>query len=162
MSKNLKGSASYLLDAVDLQMLRTLQADARISNSALSEQVHLSESPCWRRWKKLEDEGYIDEYRTVLNRKKLGFTVSGFTQVSLSSHDESSTDQFELFVTDADWIPLCHCTTGSADYLVQIIARDLEEYYERLNQLRRVKWVSAIQSSVSVKEVKSNNLLPLS
>lgn len=159
MSK--KENSNTGIDSTDFALLKHIQRDGRISNSKLSEKVNLSETPCWRRWKKLEEEGYIDEYRAVLNRKKLGFSVIGFTQVSLGSHEEEHTDLFEQFVTATDWIPLCHCITGSADYLVQIIARDLDEYYERINQLRRVKGVSALHTSVSVKEIKSNNQVPL-
>lgn len=158
---NKKENPNIEIDNTDLALLKYIQRDGRISNSKLSEKVNLSETPCWRRWKKLEDEGYIDEYRAVLNRKKLGFSVIGFTQVTLGSHEEARTDHFEEFVNTTDWIPLCHCITGSADYFVQIIARDLDEYYERINQLRRVDGVSALHSSVSVKEVKSHNQVPL-
>jgi len=135
--------------------------DGRISNSKLSEKIHLSETPCWRRWKKMEEDGYINHYSANLNRKKLGFNVSGFTHVTLGSHEERHTDAFEKLVSDSNWIPLCHCITGSADYLIQIIARDLDEYYGRINQLRRVKGVSALKTSVSVKEIKNNSPIPL-
>lgn len=79
----------------------------------------------------------------------------GFTQVSLSSHEVENTDYFEQFVLSTEWIPLCHCIAGGADYIVQVVARDLDEYYERIHQLRRVKGVSALHSSVSVKEIKT-------
>ncbi|WP_421865946.1 Lrp/AsnC family transcriptional regulator [Motiliproteus sp.] len=148
-------------DNTDLSLLKHIQSDGRISNSKLAEKVNLSETPCWRRWKKLEDEGYIDQYRAVLNRKKLGFNVVGFTQITLSSHEEENTDLFEQFVAQTDWIPLCHCVTGTFDFLVQVVARDLDEYYERIHQLRRVQGVSALHSSVSVKEIKNSSLLPL-
>ena len=149
------------LDDTDLSLLNYIQNDGRISNSKLSEKLNLSDTPCWRRWKRLEEEQYISEYRAVLNRKKLGFSVVGFTQVSLGSHEEENTDLFEQYVSSTDWIPLCHCITGTADYIVQVIARDLDEYYERIHQLRRVKGVSALHSSISVKEIKNSNQIPL-
>lgn len=161
MNTKKKDNTHEILDATDLAMLKRIQQDGRISNSKLAEQINLSETPCWRRWKRLEDEGYIEQYKAVLNRRKLGFSVVGFTQVTLGSHEEARTNHFEQFVNSADWIPLCHCITGSADYFVQIIARDLDEYYLRINQLQRVQGVSALHSSVSVKEVKSDNLVPL-
>lgn len=156
-----KEKASELLDDTDLSMLNIIQSDGRISNSKLSEKINLSETPCWRRWKKLEEEGYINEYIAILNRKKLGFSMIGFTQVTLGSHEEESTDLFEQFVLSSDWIPSCHCTAGGADYVVQIIARDLDEYYQRIHQLRRVKGVSALHSSISVKEIKNSLIIPL-
>lgn len=157
----MKENTQAKLDDTDIAMLKHIQAEGRISNSKLSERVNLSETPCWRRWKRLEEEGYISEYSAVLNRKKLGFTMVGFTQVTLSSHEVESTDAFEAFVAATEWIPMCHCTAGGADYIVQVIARDLDEYYDRIHQLRRVQGVSALHSSISVKEIKSQQTLPL-
>ncbi|WP_413692815.1 Lrp/AsnC family transcriptional regulator [Psychromonas sp. KJ10-2] len=158
---NKKENTNGEIDATDLSLLKYIQADGRISNSKLSEKINLSETPCWRRWKKLEEQGYIKEYSAVLNHKKLGFGVSGFTQVSLGSHAEQSTDLFEEFVSNTNWIPMCHCITGDADYIVQIIAKDLDEYYQRIHQLRRIQGVSGLHSSISVKEIKSGHSTPL-
>lgn len=161
MSTKKKEATKEVLDSVDYQLLIQLQSDARISNSALSEHVNLSETPCWRRWKRLEAEGYIEEYRTVLNRKKLGFGVVVFTQVSFSSHDPKLTDRFEQLVNDFDWVQMCHCVTGSNDYLLQLVARDMEEFSDRITQIRRIPGVNAIQSHISVKEIKSSSPLPI-
>ncbi|MCE0492948.1 Lrp/AsnC family transcriptional regulator [Vibrio salinus] len=149
------------LDDTDLSMLRHIQREGRISNSKLSEKVNLSETPCWRRWKRLEDSEYIKEYIAVLNRKKLGFSMVGFTLVTLSNHEIENTDFFEQFVSSTDWIPMCHCIAGGADYIVEVIAHDLDEYYDRISQLRRVKGVSALHSNISVKEIKTSHHLPL-
>lgn len=149
------------LDNTDLVILANIQKEGRISNSYLSEKVNLSETPCWRRWKNLEANGYIDGYHATLNRKKLGFDISGFTQVELGNHEEASTDLFEDFVRSVDWIPLCHCVAGSSDYFIQVIAKDLEEYYEHLNQIRRIKGVSSLTSSISVKEIKNSTIVPV-
>lgn len=161
MTNKLKKSSTNSLDGVDFQILSKLQSDARISNSALSDHINLSETPCWRRWKKLEDEGYISEYRTVLNRKKLGFGVVVFTQVSFASHEVELTDRFEELVCEYDWVMMCHCVTGSNDYLLQLVARDMDEFSDRVTQIRRIPGVSAVQSHISVKEVKSNSNLPV-
>ncbi|MFM2587749.1 Lrp/AsnC family transcriptional regulator [Vibrio sp. TBV020] len=156
-----KESTNNVLDDTDLTILRHIQTDGRISNSKLAEKVNLSETPCWRRWKKMEEEGYIEGYSAKLNRKKLGFQVSGFTQVTLGSHEVENTEPFEDFVRESDWIVMCHCIAGGADYLVQVVAKDLDEYFERISSMRRVKGVSSIQSNVSVKEIKSTFQLPL-
>ncbi len=161
MSLKKKESSTDLLDNVDYLLLNQLQSDARISNSALSQHVNLSETPCWRRWKKLESEGYIEEYRTVLNRKKLGFGVVVFTQVSFSSHDLELTDRFEQLVNEFAWVQMCHCVTGSNDYLLKLVARDMDEFSDRITQIRRIPGVNAIQSHISVKEIKSNSSLPI-
>lgn len=96
-----------------------------------------------------------------MNRKKLGFQVSGFTLVTLGSHEVENTTPFEDFVAETDWILMCHCIAGSADYMVQVVAKDLDEYFDRISAIRRVKGISAIQSNVSVKEIKSTFQLPL-
>ncbi|WP_117232870.1 Lrp/AsnC family transcriptional regulator [Vibrio maerlii] len=149
------------LDEIDMSILRIIQKEGRISNSKLAERVNLSETPCWRRWKKLEESGYIDNYTAVLNRKKLNLPVSGFTHVTLSNHDEVSTSPFEKFVESVDWITMCHCIVGNADYIVLIIAKDLEQLYERLNELRKVAGVTALQSNISIHELKNTAQLPI-
>lgn len=161
MAKEKKDSTHSSIDNVDLQMLNRLQSDGRVSNSALSEQVNLSETPCWRRWKKLEDEGYIEEYRTILNRRKLGFGVVVFTQVSFASHDVELTNKFEQIISEFEWVQMCHCITGSVDYLLQLVARDLDEFSERITLIRRIPGVNAIQSHISVKEIKNSSSLPI-
>lgn len=157
-----KESTNEVLDDTDVAILGHIQQDGRMSNSKLSEKVNLSETPCWRRWKRLEDTGYIDGYAAKLNRKKLGFHVAGFTLITLGNHEVENTEPFEEFVAVTDWIPMCHCIAGGADYMVQVLAKDLEEYFERISSIRRVKGVSAIQSNISVKELKNSYALPLS
>jgi len=161
MARNKKESARDVLDETDLQILHRLQSDARISNSALSEQVNLSETPCWRRWKRLEEDGYVQQYRTVLDRKKMGFDIVVFTQVSFASHDVALTNRFEELICDFDWVQMCHCITGSVDYLLQLVARDMDEFSERITLLRRIPGVTAVQSHISVKEVKGDTGLPV-
>nr|WP_202899531.1 Lrp/AsnC family transcriptional regulator [Neptuniibacter caesariensis] len=149
------------LDETDLLILDKLQSDARISNSALSEQVNLSETPCWRRWKKLEEDGFIEQYRTILDRRKMGFGVVVFIQISFAGHDVELTDRFEELVCEYDWIQMCHCVTGSNDYLLQLIARDMDEFSQHITQIRRIPGVNAIQSHISVKEIKNSSKLAI-
>lgn len=156
-----KESTKEVLDGTDIAILEYIQQDGRMSNSKLAEKVNLSETPCWRRWKRMEEAGYIDGYAAKLNRKKLGFHVAGFTLVTLGNHEVENTEPFEEFVAVTDWIPMCHCIAGGADYMVQVLAKDLEEYFERISSIRRVKGVSAIQSNISVKELKNSYRLPL-
>jgi DNA-binding Lrp family transcriptional regulator len=141
--------------------LAQLQHDGRISNTSLSEKVNLSETPCWRRWKKLEESGYIEDYRAVLNRRKMGYGVIVFTQVSFSSHDIDLTNEFETIVNELEWVQMCHCITGSVDYILQMVFRDLDQFSEHINIIRRIPGVNAIQSHISVKEVKTSTCLPI-
>ncbi|WP_413772157.1 Lrp/AsnC family transcriptional regulator [Marinobacter sp. ANT_B65] len=103
----------------------------------------------------------MEEYRAVLSRSKMGFSATAFTQVTFSSHDVDLTDEFEAIVNELDWVQTCHCITGSVDYLLQMVFRDLDEFSERINIIRRIRGVNAIQTHISVKEIKTSTSLPI-
>lgn len=145
----------------DLDILEELQNDSRITVSELAGRVNLSDSPCWRRWKKLEEDGYIIGYSATLNRKRLGLQVVGFSQIRLNSHHPADTSQFESAIREFNWVMTCFCITGEADFIVQIVANDLDQYYERVSELRRLPYVWSIQSSIAIKEVKNTHQFPL-
>ena len=157
----MKDSSSTPLDKTDLMLLKRLQQDGRISNAHLSEKINLSETPCWRRWKKLEEQGYIADYRAILDRRKMGFTVTAFAQVSFASHDIELTNEFEAIISDLDWVQTCHCITGNVDYLLQMLFKDVDELSERINIIRRIPGVNAIQTHISVKEIKNSTYIPV-
>ncbi len=161
MKLNEKESSSISLDDVDLKILRILQKDGRISNSKLAAEINLSETPCWRRWKRLEEDGLIEEYRTVLSRRKMGFGVVAFVQVSFQSHGVELTNEFEETIRTLDWVQMCHCITGNTDYIIQMIATDLDEFSERINTIRHIPGVSSVQSNISVNEIKAGASLPI-
>jgi len=156
-----KKTPSPELDNTDLSLLQKIQQDGRISNTRLAEQINLSETPCWRRWKRLEEDGYIRGYSSQLDRHKLGYDVIAFVQVALGQHDVATSDDFEQQIRSLDWVLMCHNITGDVDYLVQIIARDLEQFSDKLTQLRQIPGVRSIQSSISVREVKADPAIPL-
>jgi len=103
----------------------------------------------------------VTSYSAVLDRKKLGFNVIGFSQVSLNNHDPEETDKFEQIIRDFDWVLMCFCIAGSADFILQVVARDLDEYYDKISEIRRIKVVDSIQSNIAVKEIKNSTKLPL-
>lgn len=150
------------LDDVDLAILRALQADGRLTNARLAEQIALSETPCWRRLKRLEAEGYISAYRADLNRRKLGFGVVAFVQITLSNHAGDAPLRFEESVAAMPEVLFCHNVTGECDYLLQIVAADLDAYGSFVRDtLRRLPGVSAIRSNLSLREIKASHALPL-
>lgn len=152
---------SEKLTKADLDILEVLQKDCRIKVGDLAEKVSSSETPCWRRWKKLETNDYIVGYNAVLDRKKLGLSVIGFSQIKLNSHHPDDTEQFEQAVQQFDWVLSCFCLTGEYDFIVQIIAEDLDRYYEKVSELRRLPYVWSIQSSIAIKEVKDSHCVPV-
>jgi DNA-binding Lrp family transcriptional regulator len=151
------------LDKIDKSILEQLQQDGRLSNSKLSELMSLSETPCWRRLKRLEKDGYIESYQANLSRKKLGFGVMAFVQLTCTEHDENTTLAFEQRIIQCENVLSCHNTTGSADFLLQVVARDLDDYSQFVEKvLRKLPGVSSISSSLSLREIKSSSHLPLS
>lgn len=150
------------LDSTDIAILRALQRDGRLTNARLAEQVALSETPCWRRLKRLEADGYIAAYRAELNRRKLGYGVVAFVQITLGDHAGDAPLQFEQRVAAMPEVLFCHNVTGESDYLLQVVAADLDAYgiFVR-DTLRRLPGVSAIRSNLSLREVKADHSLPL-
>lgn len=150
------------LDKVDLNILFRLQRDGRLSNAKLAAELSLSETPCWRRLKRMEEEGYIESYQANLDRRKLGFGVLAFVQLTCVTHDERSTQTFVEIIQRSDNVLSCHNTTGEADFLLQVVARDLDDYSRFVDRvLRKLPGVSAIRSSISLKELKSSSRLPI-
>lgn len=150
------------LDATDRAILRALQADGRLSNARLSEQLALSETPCWRRLKRLEADGFIEGYQARLSRKKLGYGVVAFVQVTLGNHAGEAPLLFEQRVADMPEILSCHNVTGDCDYLMQIVAEDLDAYGAFVRErLRKLPGVTSIQSNLSLRDVKSSTALPV-
>ncbi|UTH76633.1 Lrp/AsnC family transcriptional regulator [Chromobacterium sp. IIBBL 290-4] len=155
-------SSKLALDDVDIALMDLLQRDGRLSNAKLAEQVALSETPCWRRLKRLEADGYIEGYQAVLSRKKLGYGVLAFVQVSLGSHTGDAPLDFEDRVQAIPEVLSCHNLTGESDYLLQVVAEDLEAFGVFVRDvLRDLPGVASIRSSLSLREVKMSGRLPL-
>ncbi|CAN7704840.1 Lrp/AsnC family transcriptional regulator [Caballeronia sp. 15711] len=150
------------LDKIDTSILIAIQADGRATNASLAEAVGLSETPCARRLKRLEAEGYIEGYRAILSRSALKLGLLAFTLVRFGVHDRQLADRFEREIQAIPRIVSCHNISGSADYLLQVVARDLEDYGTFLRDvLRTLPGVTAVESTLSLREVKRDAGLPL-
>ncbi|CCD37831.1 Transcriptional regulator, AsnC family [Candidatus Paraburkholderia kirkii UZHbot1] len=150
------------LDRIDRAILAAIQQDGRLPVAKLAERVGLSETPCARRLKRLEGEGYIDGYRAMLSRKALQLGVVAFAQVRFSVHDRAVSDRFEREIQGISRIVSCHNISGTADYLLQVVARDLDEYGIFIRDvLRTLPGVTAVESMLSLREVKRDGGLPL-
>lgn len=150
------------VDAVNAEILKLLQEDGRMSNAKLAEHLSMSETPCWRRLKRLEESGIIEGYQANLSRRKLGLGVMAFVQLSCSEHDQASTAEFKRIIETTPNILACHNTTGQDDFLLIVVARDLDDYSAFVDStLRRLPGVTSIRSNLSLKEMKSSNRLPV-
>ncbi|MAG64882.1 AsnC family transcriptional regulator [Alteromonas sp. V450] len=150
------------MDNVDKKILALLQQDGKLSNAKLAEMLNMSETPCWRRVKRLESEGYIESYQANLNKRKLGYGVLAFVQLTYIAHDTKTTAEFEAIISNCDNVLSCHNTTGNADFLLQVVAKDLDDYSQFVDTvLRKLPGISDISSSIALRELKSSTLLPL-
>lgn len=153
---------SVSLDATDLKLLAALQEDARQTTAALSEIVNLSTSPCWRRVKRLEEEGVIEGYRAVLGRRSLGWGVLVFVNVSIDDHSEEEARAFERAVAALPEIIACWSVAGRSDFLLQVVAQDLDTYADfAMTVIRRLPGIKFMQTTFTLKEVKSPTAWPL-
>ena len=150
------------LDATDRNLLRLLQADARMTNAALAEEVHLSPSACLRRVRRLEESGVVTGYVAVLDRTMIGRGTSVFVEITLSSQQEDLLDEFETAVRDVPEVLSCHLMAGNSDYLVHVAADDVADY-ERVHRthMARLPHVAKLKSSFALRGVVARQGLRL-
>lgn len=143
-------------------MLRMLQDDGSLSNAALGEKLSLSVTPCWRRRKHLEDEGVITGYHASIDRRAIGLDLLAFVQIRINIHSDQTADDFEAVIRSRPEVISCHKVTGNADYILQVVATDLDAYGDFVERiLRRQAGVAWIQSSLALREVKAASQLPI-
>ncbi|GAA5315666.1 MAG: Lrp/AsnC family transcriptional regulator [Candidatus Pelagadaptatus aseana] len=152
----------HQLDEFDTKILIALQENADYSMNELGDLVGLSHTPCWRRIKRLEAEGYIQGKVTLLNPKLLNLSVSVHAYVTIKSHDEASLNAFESSVQDVKEIVECYSTTGEKDYLLRVVVESVEHYETLLKQtLVHLPNVASVNSAFALKQVKYTAALPL-
>jgi Lrp/AsnC family transcriptional regulator, leucine-responsive regulatory protein len=150
------------VDDADARILATLQREGRLTNQELAERVGLSASPCWRRVRQLEDGGLIRGYRADLDRQKLGLGVLAFIRVKIDSHSEDEAKRFETDVQRLDRVIACYSIAGTADFMLQVVARDLDDYADfAMNVIRRLPRIKEMETSIVLKEVKPLSGLPI-
>jgi Lrp/AsnC family leucine-responsive transcriptional regulator len=150
------------LDAYDLNILRALQRDARLSNVALSEQVNLSPSQCSRRLLRLEREAVIAGYEVRLDQAALGLDVIALVHVSLERQGEAPAARFHDAILAMPEVLECLLVTGDADYQLRVIAPTLQAFSRFvLDRLMKLSGVASIRSSIVLDSVKPMRPLPL-
>lgn len=160
MAKN--NSKHVSLDDTDLAILALLQEDASISNSELSERLSLSLTPCWRRRKRMEEAGVIKGYQANIDRRMLGLDIMAFVHIRFSTHADHAPDAFEAVIAQLPEVLSCHKITGDADYVLQVLAEDLDSYSDFIEQvLRRQMGIASIQSSLALREVKASSRIAI-
>lgn len=149
------------MDKIDRHILEVLQKEARLSTAELAERIGLSPSPCARRLKRLEDEGYIENYQANVNKTKAGIAMSFFVEVSLNSHQEDSIATFEKALSDMDEVINGHVVSGSYDYLLEVVSPNLDGYERFTRKLHKLASVKDIHTHLSVRKVINKTTLPI-
>ncbi len=149
------------LDQVDLQLLRTLQENARLTVKELASQVNLSTTPVFERLKRLEQGGYIKKYVAILDAEKLnqGFVV--FCNIKMMHINNEVATNFMQVVKEIPQITECYNISGGSDYLLKIHASDMRCYRELiLNVLGKIDNLSSIESLFVMDEIKQSHGIP--
>lgn len=151
------------LDRYDLNILAALQKDARLSNQELAEHIGLSPSPCSRRVKQLEDDGYILSQVALLDRKALGLSLTATVLVGMDRHTPERFEHFEQVISQHPQVLECSLITGmDADYQLKVVVPDMDHYQQfLLGVLTRIDGVSSVRSSFVLRQVLSSTALPL-
>jgi Lrp/AsnC family transcriptional regulator, leucine-responsive regulatory protein len=150
------------LDAIDIKILNALQEDASISNIELADRVGLSQSPCLRRVKALEEARIIRKRVTLLEPRSIDLSVNVFVNVTLEKQIRERLQDFEKEVLRRPEVLECYLMTGEADYLLRVVVQDLDAYERFLkNHLTRIPGVASIKSSFALNQVQYRTALPL-
>lgn len=150
------------MDSKDRQIVQALQAEGRLTNQDLSDRVNLSPSPCLRRVRLLEEQNIIRGYTALVDQKAWGLPVTVFIRIKLERHGDAAVSKFEKVIQNMPQVMDCWLMTGRSDYLLRVIASDLDDY-ERFvrRELQRVPGIASIDTSFAYGSVKHAQVLPV-
>jgi DNA-binding Lrp family transcriptional regulator len=152
---------SKSLDEIDLKILSEIQADGRITNVELAKRVGISPPPCLRRVRSLEEEGYIQGYRGLLDPKRLGFEVTVFASVHLSSQADANLRAFEEFVRGEPLVRECWMLSGEVDFILKCVAPDMATFQDFVSHLTAAPHVRNVRTSLVLHNSKYAAAVPL-
>jgi Lrp/AsnC family leucine-responsive transcriptional regulator len=144
-----------LLDETDLQILKTLQKNAKLTTKELADAVHLTPTPVFERQKRLEKKGYIKKYVAVLDPERLGLGLLVFCKVKLKQINHELADSFVRRIQRVPEVTECYNISGAYDYLLKVRVRDMRQYQEFvINKLGDIDTVGSIESTFVMSEEK--------
>ena len=150
------------LSRTDRRLLAEMQRDASRNQSELAEIVGMSRTSCWRRIRDFEEAGLIERQVALLNPKQAGFTIEVLLFVAMKEHSDENRRSFERHVSILPEVMECFSVSGERDYLLQVVARDMDSYNDFLNaQILRHPAVQSASSTFVLRRVKYSTALPL-
>ncbi|MDC9812475.1 MULTISPECIES: Lrp/AsnC family transcriptional regulator [Rhizobium] len=146
----------------DIRILKALQSEGRLTNQELAERVGMSTSPCWRRVKRLEESGVIRGYQALVDRRAVGLGVLAFVRVQIDTHSHDEAERFEREVGELEAVIACYSVAGEADFLLQVVATDLDNYAEfAMTVIRRLPGIKEMHTMFVLKDIKASTILPV-
>jgi DNA-binding Lrp family transcriptional regulator len=149
------------LDAIDRKILKEMQEDGRITNVELARRVGISAPPCLRRVRALEEAGYIKGYRALLDEKRLGFELTVFALVHLSSQADADLSKFEEFVRGQPLVRECWMLSGEIDFVLKCVAPDLKTFQAFVETLTGAPHVRNVKTSLTLRNSKDAAMVPM-
>ena len=150
------------LDKIDLKIISILQAEGRLSNVELSNQIGISAPPCLRRVRALEENGYITGYHADVDARKMGFGVTVFAMVGLHSQAEADLKAFEKMVMDWPEVRECHMLNGEIDFILKCVSADLASFQTFLTrELTPAPNVANVRTSLTIRQSKNISGVPI-
>ncbi len=154
--------AQMSFDGIDRKILSELQADGRMTNVDLAAKVGLTAPPCLRRVRSLEENGTIEGYHATLNAARIGYTITVFAMVSLKSQAETDLQAFEAHVAALEPVRECHMLNGEIDFILKVVARDLQEFQSFLTtSLTTAPNVAHVKTSLTIRTSKHMPGVPI-
>ena len=151
------------IDATDKKILRLLQEDAHLTLKDISNKINLSLTPVHDRVKRLEKEGFIEKYVSIVNKKKLGIHLTVYCQVTLVKQTHDVSEEFNKSILNMPEVVECNFVSGNFDYLLKVVLADMDSYhYFHQQKLSVLPEVSLINSFFIISEVKSTTVMPIS
>lgn len=155
-------SEQISLDPADIRILRVLQEDASLSIAEVANRAGMSQTPCWRRIKRLKEAGVIRRTAALVDREKVGLRFASYTFVKLALPSTDNMQEFDRMVNRWPEVVLCERITGAVDYMIKVVADDIKAYDDFLRmKLLNSQLVSDVQSRIVVATVKDTPSLPL-
>ena len=150
------------MDYIDKKIIFILQRQADLPLSEISKRVGLSQTPCWNRIKKLEEDGVIEKKVTLINKRKVNLPITVFLMITVRNHNSDWMKKFSEILKKYKNILEAHRVTGSqADYIIKVVAESIEEYDEFQQVLIKNIEFNSMSSGISLQELKSTTILPI-
>lgn len=150
------------LDVGDIKILRILQEDASLSIADIANRAGMSQTPCWRRIKRLKEAGVIKQVVALVNREALGLHFVSYAFVKLALPSRTNMEKFDRMMHLWPEVVTCERITGAVDYLIKVVAEDIKSYDDFLREkLLDTDLVSDVQSRIVVSTVKESAALPI-